>query len=456
MDNAQRLTSFTLEHHAQAALVRSVLAAALQAADPYQAVRSALHRTGDLLKVGEQIYPLKDFRQILVVGAGKAAYPMALAVEDILGNHLTNGLVITKEGHLPPQPTLRRIRVLEAGHPLPDARGVEATHQMLRLLDNVTADDLVFCLISGGGSALMTAPAEGITLNDLQQLTANLLRCGATISQINVLRKHLDQVKGGGVVRRAAPAHLCTLILSDVVGDPLDIIASGPTVPDTSTFQEAWQILELFELRDKIPQRIIQHLKSGLRGETDETLKPGDPLFERVQNTLVASNAQAAKAAAQCAQASGFNTLLLTTYLQGEARQAGLLLASIARQIHTSAEPIPRPACLITGGETTVTVHGSGKGGRNQELVLGALEGLAEVPNSLLISLATDGGDGPTDAAGAVASEATLLRARTLGLDPQDFLKRNDSYRFFEALGDLLKTGPTQTNVNDLQFLFVF
>lgn len=454
--NPLYLQTATLENIPQGDQVREVLEVALQAADPYQAVQRVLHSSGNLLKIGEQTYPLANFRHIWVVGAGKAAYPMALAIEDTLGNYLTDGLIITKEGYLPPLPALRRIRIFEAGHPLPDVRGVEATRQMLCLLDNATADDLVLCLISGGGSALMTAPAEGITLNDLQQLTTNLLRCGATIAQINTLRKHLDQVKGGGLVQRAAPAHLCALILSDVVGDPLDIIASGPTIPDSSTFQEAWQVLELFSLLEEVPESIRSHLMRGLRGEIAETLKPNNPHFQNVQNVLVASNIQAAKAAAQRAQAFGFNTLLLTTYLQGEARQAGLLLAAIARQIHASAEPISRPACLITGGETTVTVRGSGKGGRNQELVLGALEGLAEVPRSLLISLATDGGDGPTDAAGAVASDATLPRARSLGLDPQDFLKRNDAYHFFEALGDLLKTGPTQTNVNDLQFLFVF
>jgi len=454
--DAQHLTSFTLEHLTQAALVRSVLAAALQAADPYQAVRSALRRTGDLLKVDEQIYPLKNFQKIYVIGAGKAAYPMALAVEDILGDYLTNGLMITKEGHLPPQPALRRAHILEAGHPLPDERGVEATRRMLHLLDNTTADDLVFCLISGGGSALMTAPAEGVSLSDLQQLTNILLRCGASIAQINTLRKHLDQVKGGGLARRAAPARLCTLILSDVVGDPLETIASGPTVPDAGTFQDAWKVLELFSLLDETPQGILSYLRRGLQGEAAETLKPGDPIFQRVQNVLAASNAQAANAAAERARRLGFHTLRLTTFLQGEARQAGMLLAAIARQIHASAEPLSRPACLITGGETTVTVRGSGKGGRNQELVLGAVEGLAQVPQSLLISLATDGGDGPTDAAGAVASDATLPRARALGLEPQDFLNRNDAYRFFEPLGDLLKTGPTRTNVNDLQFLFVF
>jgi len=454
--DAQHLTSFTLEHLTQAALVRSVLAAALQAADPYQAVRSALHRTGDLLKVDEQIYPLKNFQNIYVIGAGKAAYPMALAVEDILGDHLTNGLMVTKEGHLPPQPALRRVHILEAGHPLPDERGIEAARRMLHLLDTTTADDLVFCLISGGGSALMTAPAEGVSLSDLQQLTNILLRCGASIAQINTLRKHLDQVKGGGLARRAAPARVCTLILSDVVGDPLETIASGPTVPDASTFQDAWKVLELFSLLDETPQGILSYLRRGLQGEAAETLKPGDPIFQRVQNVLAASNAQAANAAAERAKTFGFHTLRLTTFLQGEARQAGMLLAAIARQIHASAEPLSRPACLITGGETTVTVRGSGKGGRNQELVLGAVEGLAQVPQSLLISLATDGGDGPTDAAGAVASDTTLLRARALGLEPQDFLNRNDAYHFFEPLGDLLKTGPTRTNVNDLQFLFVF
>ncbi len=356
-----------------------------------------------------------------------------------------------------------RCQILEAGHPVPDERGLQATRRIKEILTTAGEEDLVICLISGGGSALMTSPAEDLTLNDLKALTSVLLACGATINQINALRKHLDTVKGGELARLTAPATLVTLILSDVVGDPLDVIASGPSVPDTSTFEEAFQVLERYEILEKIPEPVLRHLSRGRSGKLAETPKPGDPIFERVSNTVIGSNRRAALAALKKAQEEGFHTLLLTTFLQGEARQAGRILASIAREINTSGQPTPRPACIVVGGETTVSLFRAPNepderrlGGRNQELALAAVKDLSLVDGIVLVTLATDGGDGPTDAAGAVVTGETAEKARQAGLDPDEFLLRNDSYHFFEALDDLLKPGPTQTNVNDLAFIFAF
>jgi len=313
----------------------------------------------------------------------------------------------------------------------------------------------VFCLISGGGSALLTAPVEGITMADLQQLTGLLLRSGAPIQRINGLRKHLELLKGGGLARLAAPARVMALILSDVVGDPMDAIASGPTVSDPSTFADAWDTLDRFGLLAATPPAILWHLQRGLTGEVAETLKPGDPLFDRVTNRLVGSNAQAAAAAAEKARSLGWNAAVLTSRQEGEARTVGAELARLAQQVAQEGSPLHMPACLILGGETTVTVRGSGKGGRNQEVALGAAEGLAGLPDALVVALASDGGDGPTDAAGAVVSGETLARAAALGLDATAALSSNDAYPFFDALGDLLKPGPTRTNVNDLMLVWV-
>ena len=416
----------------------------------------SLRREGNRLVIGGQAYDLNTFHRVLVVGAGKAGAPMAQAVANLLGDRLSGGLVIVKDGHTCGLQAVGPIELAEASHPLPDERGVAATQRLVELVRDARAGDLVVCVISGGGSALMVAPAPGISLSDLQALTSALLACGATIDEINALRKHLDVVKGGGLARLAAPASLLTLILSDVVGDALDVIASGPTVPDHSTFAQAWQSLERYTLSGQVPATVTGHLRRGLRGEIPETPKTGDPVFASVQNVIIGNNLQAAQAALAQARQAGFNTLLLTSHLQGEARQVGQFLAAIARQVAASGEPVGRPACIIAGGETTVTLRGKGKGGRNQELVLGAVKGLAGLQDVVLVSLATDGGDGPTDAAGAVITGQTLERARQAGLDPETFLANNDSYRFFDALGDLLRPGPTQTNVNDLAVIFAF
>lgn len=439
--------------------IANILAAALNAVDPAAAIAQHLHRSDDRLTVQGRHYDLADYRRVFVVGAGKAGAPMAYAVSKILGDRLTQGVIVVKDGYaqsredLHPAPGLD---IIEAGHPIPDERGVRAARRIIALLETTRADDLVICLISGGASALLVSPAEGITLNDLQQLTSALLASGANINEINTMRKHLDRVKGGKLARLAAPAHLVSLILSDVIGDPLDVIGSGPTAPDSSTFEDAYQVLERYGLLDRVPPAVLAVLQRGRQGDILENPAPHDPLFAKVHNAIIGSNILAANAALAQADKEGLNPMLLTTYLQGEARQVGLVLAGILRQISDSDLPVPRPACLVAGGETTVTLNGDGLGGRNQELALGAVQELAGLPAIALVALATDGGDGPTDAAGAVVTGETQARARQLGLDPNAYLARNDSYHFFDPLGDLLKPGPTQTNVNDLTFLFAF
>lgn len=438
--------------------VERVLSAALQAVDPARAVSHYVKQKDGILLIDGQTYKLNDYKHIYVVGAGKAGTPMATSIGEILANRLTEGIIIVKEGYTNRSEikTLSRIKIIEAGHPIPDERGVRATQQIVRLLAKATRNDLVLCLISGGGSALTPALVDGVCLDDLKTLTSQLLASGANIIEINTLRKHLNKIKGGQLARLAAPADLVALILSDVVGNPLEVIASGPTVPDETTYNDAYEVLERYNLLDKAPASVVAHLRKGLRGEIAETPKPGDPLIKNIQNVIIGSNLQAAKEALNQARKEGFNALLLTTYLEGEARQVGSVLAGILRQVHHSGHPLPRPTCIIAGGETTVTLLGDGIGGRNQELALSAVSHLAGIPDIAMITLATDGSDGPTDAAGAVVTGETQTRAREIGLDSDKYLARNDAYSFFKNLGDLVMTGPTNTNVNDLTFLFAF
>ncbi|HEX2034490.1 MAG TPA: glycerate kinase [Chloroflexota bacterium] len=434
-------------------LAWQIMRAALHAVDPAQAVRHALRRQGDTLSLGERQYDLGRYRRVLVVGAGKASAPMARAAEEVLGDRLTTGLVDVKYGYTD---QTQRIRLREAGHPLPDASGLEGTREIVELLAGAGEDDLVLCLISGGGSALMMLPVDGITLADYQALTQVLLRSGATINHINTIRKHIERVKGGGLAEVAAPAEVATLILSDVIGDPLDFIASGPTVPDTTTYADALDVLQQFDLLGKVPASVVRHLQAGQRGEVPETPKPGDPLFERVSTLVIGSNSIAAEAALAEARRLGFEALLLSTYLEGEAREAGKVAAALAKELVHHQRPLSVPACLILGGETTVTVRGEGKGGRNQEIALSAAVAIAGLERALVVALATDGSDGPTDAAGGFADGHTLERGAAQGLDARAALAQNDSYAYLRAVGDLLVTGPTNTNVNDLLFVFAY
>jgi glycerate 2-kinase len=436
------------------AAARQLQQAALAAVDPAEAVYQFVSRVGDQILVADRSYPLREFDRVFLIGAGKAAMPMADAVSEVLRDRLNGGVVITKYHHAD-RPLPGHIRVHEAGHPVPDQNSVDATRDVAELLREVTPRDLILCVLSGGGSALMTLPAGGITLADLQATTQLLLRAGATIHEINALRKHLDMVKGGGLARLVNGAPIVTLILSDVIGDDLSVIASGPTVPDPSTFAEAWQIVQQFDLADQLPAAVRAHLRLGAAGEIADTPKPGDALFDKVQTVIIGSNAQAAQAAEQAARQLKFNPLLLTTQAQGEAREVAKVAAAIAQEIARYNRPVPKPACVIIGGETTVTLKGRGLGGRNQEIALAAAIALDGLPNTLVAALGTDGTDGPTDAAGAIALGETLRRARALGLDAQAHLADNDAYHFFQALGDLIVTGPTGTNVNDLLFILV-
>jgi glycerate 2-kinase len=433
--------------------ILQVINAALESADPYRAIVRKIRLNNGQLFINDNPIILDEVRNVYLVAFGKASIIMSKALCDILGNRVKQGVVITKQlisdCKLPSM-----VKIIKGSHPIPDESSVLAAGAIIELLRNCEERDLVFCLISGGGSALITLPNEGTCLEDIRSLTNLLLASGAEIGEINTLRKHLDRIKGGGLLKYCYPARIISLILSDVIGDPLDVIASGPTVPDLSTFHDALMILEKYDLLKEVSPTILQVIKAGVDGIIPETLKPGDPACQSVVNLLVANNCLAAEKAIEQARQLGFTSLLLTTRLHGESRQVGRILAEILRQITVGAEPIDRPVCLIAGGETTVTVTGKGYGGRNLEVALGAVEGLAGLEKVSMVTLATDGEDGPTDAAGAVVNGDTLSYARKFHLRPSVYLLENNSYAFFDAIKSLIKIGPTGTNVNDLIFLF--
>jgi hydroxypyruvate reductase/glycerate 2-kinase len=400
---------------------------------------------------------LQAARRILVVGAGKASGAMAAALEAALPDLLPRleGVVNVPADCVQP---LRRIRLhaaRPAGSNQPTAEGVAGAEQMLHLIAGATPDDVALCLLSGGGSALLPAPVEGVSLADKQVVTRLLHACGATINEMNLVRKHLSRIKGGMLLRRFAGRHLFSLIISDVIGDPLDVIASGPTAADPTTFADALAVLARHHLMSKAPEAVIQHLKQGAAGKASETLKK---LPANVTNRVLGNNALALSAAQAKAEALGFRVVSLGSFIEGETRQVAVALAGMVRSIRADQRPAAAPVCLLSGGETTVTLADDhGDGGRNQEFVLAALSylGRDNMAGVALLSGGTDGEDGPTDAAGAVADSDTLERAARLGLTPGDFLARNDAYHFFQATGDLLKTGLTQTNVMDVRVLLV-
>jgi glycerate 2-kinase len=422
----------------------------LLAADPVEAVHRQFKVKGGLLQIGDVDYFLKQFHRIWVVGAGKASAKMARAIEESLDEKVSGGLVIVKYGC---GEKLRRITLREAGHPLPDEKGLAATAELLEFLKKIGKDDLVINLISGGGSSLLAAPAEGISLADSQATTELMLRAGMKIDEVNAVRKHLSRITGGRMARAVYPATIISLILSDVVGDRLDVIASGPTVPDTSTFKDAVDLLGRFRILEQAPVSVRKHLESGASGKIEETPKPGDPAFERAQNLVIGSNLISLMAAKQRSHKLELNTVLLTSTVQGEARELAKIYAAVFREILKSGNPAPAPACVVMGGEPTVTVRGKGKGGRSQELALAIAMEIQDLEGAFFLAAGTDGTDGPTDAAGAFADWTTVSRAKNVGMDPADFLARNDSYNFFATLGDLIKTGPTGTNVMDVHLL---
>ena len=434
---------------AHGAVVMAVLDAALKAADPYLAVKNALEAQSELFSQARNVY---------VVGAGKAGAAMAHAAEDVLGGRITNGLVIVKEGHTDTgNRPLEHIFLREASHPVPDSRSIDATSELLKIAEEAGENDLVLCLISGGASSLLTALATNITLADIQDVTGLLLRSGATINELNAVRKHLSRVSGGQLARMASPARVLSLILSDVTGSPLDVIGSGPTAPDPTTFGEALAILDRYGLLNQVPRSVSVRLLKGTQGNIAETPKPDDSLFEKVSNLLVASNVIAVEAAASRACELGLNSIVISTYVEGEAREVGTVLAAMAKEVAYHNRPLKKPACLLFGGETTVTVRGTGRGGRNTELALSAALALDKMGEDIVIaSLATDGGDGSGPCAGAVVDGTTIDKARDLGLDAHQYLADNDSYTFLERLNSTIKTGPTGTNVNDVMAVFVF
>ncbi|MBN1829056.1 MAG: glycerate kinase [Deltaproteobacteria bacterium] len=430
---------------------RMIFDEGLRAADPGVAVRRfvRLAPNGDIT-AGSSQYRIQDIGRIFIVGAGKAAAPMTKALEELLGDALTGGVVTTKYGHGMP---LDRVRLREAGHPVPDEEGLKGAREIMDLLSEAREGDLIFCLVSGGGSALMPMPVEGITLKDKQSATGALLACGATIHEINAIRKHISAVKGGKLARAAHPAKLISLILSDVVGDDLDVIASGPTVPDRSTFADCIEILAKYAILDVVPPSVRSYLEAGVRGESPETVKAGDKVFDHEEHFIIGSASISLAAAKQKAESLGYHAAILSSCIEGETREVAKALAAMAKEELLSSNPLQRPACLISGGETTVTITGSGLGGRNMEFVLSAAMELSGWSPVCMLSGGTDGTDGPTDAAGAVADGRTISRAMEKGLRAPDFLKGNDSYHFFESLGDLLITGPTMTNVMDLRII---
>ncbi len=429
--------------------------AALHAVDPEIAVRNCLRIDGTRLLLVSRVIGRVPGRDIWVIGVGKASAPMARALEKILGKRLSGGILVTKYGH---GLALKRIQVLEAGHPLPDSNGLAAAEQIREFAEHrIKPNDLVLCLLSGGGSALLVSPAPGISLEDKLECTRLLLRSGATIHEMNAIRKHLSTLKGGGMARLLSRAHVVSLILSDVVGDSLDTIASGPMVPDSTTFRDCIEILKKLNCLDSVPVKVRARLEAGAAGAIPETPKPGDPVFQLKENKIVGSNAQACAAAAKAARKLGYRTLVLSTRMEGDTKEAAGFHMSIAEEIAYGGQPLRRPACVLSGGETTVRLTGNGKGGRNQEFVLQCVARLAGLKAPCVVaSVGTDGTDGPTDAAGAVADNASLERSKRI--DPRflaDAIHQNNSYEFFKRLGDLILTGPTRTNVMDLRIFLI-
>lgn len=436
----------------QKTTLESIFRAGLRAVDPENAVSRYVRREGKLLYAGEKFYNLDDFKRVLLIGAGKGTAPMAKAIEDILGDYLTEGLIIVKYGHGVP---LIKTNTMEAGHPIPDESGLRATERIIKKIEECTEDDLIICAFSGGGSALLPAPWPSINLDQKQETTRLLLECGATINEINAIRKHLSRSKGGWLAKASYPATLISLILSDVIGDRLDIIASGPTVPDENTYSDCANIIERYDLVKKLPDGVVEHFKQGVEGAIPETPKPGDQVFSKTQNIIVGNSRSALLAAKDEAIARGYTTMIISSQIEGEAKEAAKFLAAIGKEISQANLPISPPACILAGGETTVTIQGNGKGGRNQELALAfaiAVDGWEKIA---FISAGTDGTDGPTDAAGAIVDGLTCGKALLANLNPYTFLANNDSNSFFEPIGGLLKTGPTRTNVMDIMCIIV-
>ncbi|MHA1506919.1 MAG: glycerate kinase type-2 family protein [Candidatus Asgardarchaeia archaeon] len=434
-------------------LALKIVEGILESVDPISIIKRNVKLHGNNLRICDKIYDLSSFSRIFVIGFGKASGRMALAISEILGDLIDDGRVIVPKGG---KFFDKKIKFLEASHPVPDESNIEASEHLLSLLEDLNKNDLVICLISGGGSALFTMPHPSLSLEDIQRTTELLLKCGADIKEINSVRKHISMVKGGRLAEKIFPAKLISLVISDVVGDDLSTIASGPTYPDSTTFSDALKVLKRYGISEEIPESVIKVLKSGEMGKIPETPKPSSNAFKFVDNFIVANNSMAAEAAVDYSTSMGLNSMILTTYLSGEAREVGEFVSSIAKEIEKRNRPVKKPAVIVLGGETTVTVRGRGKGGRNQEVALSALRGIEELESTLILSFGTDGIDGKTEAAGALVDGLTVERMRALGLNPRDYLSDNDSNTFFKKVGSsLIITGPTGTNVNDIVLCIV-
>ncbi len=432
--------------------LKAIFNAGLNAAKTDSAVKKWVKRQGTSLVINHQTYNLDSFKRIFIVGAGKGVAPMAGVLEQMLGDYFYRGIVIVKKGHTV---DLKAIEVVEAAHPHPDRAGFEASRRLAGMVEAATADDLVFCLITGGASSLLTLPIDGITLEDKQTATHVLLECGADIQEINTIRKHLSGIKAGQLAKKAYPAQVITLIVSDVIGNQYTDIGSGPTAPDHTTFQSCWNIITRYGLEKRLPAKVIKRIKAGVQGRIPETPKENDPVFERIKHVIVADNLLALKAAQTKAESLGYTTLVLSSALQGESREAARVLSAIAMEVRQTHHPIAPPACLIIGGETTVRVKGSGKGGRNQELALAMALSLKDADNIHALCAGSDGTDGMTDAAGAVIDNTTVEQASAEKCDPWTYLNNNDSYHFFKPMGNLVITGPTLTNVMDINIMII-
>lgn len=390
--------------------------------------------------------------RLFIVGLGKAAFPMAQASEDFFGDKISKGAIVTKYGH---GKNLQFIEVFEAGHPVPDENGVRGTQSILEIVKEAQGGDIVLLLISGGGSSLFIAPIDRISLSDLKAVNQSLTTSGADIYEINSVRKHLSNVKGGNLASAAYPARVISLILSDVVGDDISTIASGPTAPDPTTFRDALSVIEKYDLTNDMPKSVMDHLSLGSEGRFPETFKKGDPIFDKVKNIVVGDAKMALAAAQERANDEGFNALVLSSSFTGDTGELSRFHRDIAMEIVKAKRPIKPPACIISGGESTVHVKGSGKGGRNTQFALHFAIDAKGIDGVYGLFCGSDGTDGPTDAAGAFAAHDTIDRAEEIGLDAESYLVGNDSYTFFESLGDLIITGPTKTNVMDIRLVFV-
>ncbi len=425
---------------------------ALEAVNPRKCVLEHVSLKGSSLCVEGKEYDLTRYRSIFVLAFGKAAPSMTKALEEVLDERITDGIVVSNAR---PEFSFSKVRFYLSSHPIPDERSLNAAREAMKLLEEAKEGDLVIFLISGGGSALLAMPSQGISIEDKRKVTEMLLKAGVDTYGLNVVRKHLSQIKGGGLLKKALPAEVITLILSDVAGDRLDAIASGPTVPDPTTFEEAWRVIEKLRLEHKIPPQVVIHLEEGREGKVPETLKREELKSDLVQTVIIGNNLKSLVAAERRARELGYNTILLSSQIQGESREVAKVIAAIALDIERSDIPVKKPTCLIFGGETTVTVTGEGRGGRNTETSLAFSMEIMGHEQILGLFCGTDGIDGPTDAAGAISDGTTRLRARKIKLSAREALSQNDSYTFFERLGDLIKTGPTGTNVMDIGVVLV-